>query len=283
MSANHSGSTLLSHLLNAHTKIFGLSEIEKIGSFIPMGDRALCTCKKTYDVCDFWGDLTRDSSIDPLVNSQFRQVYRNNMDFILDRKKFKFKTREPYNLSLKEYLDSLKFIYRYALEKSGSTYVVDSTKNIDQLGILSKESDVSLCMIHLIREPGGVAWSYQRKYGSWFYGTKHWLKSNFKSSLIKRRLQRLRVNVVTLSYSSLIRDPEATLKDLCHKIGIPFESGMLDYSSAEHHFCGGNRRTSVKTDKVIGVDNWREKMSLFKKVVVFAVAGWVYFLMYKKK
>jgi hypothetical protein len=106
--------------------------------------------------------------------------------------------------------------------------------------------------IHLVRDPRDVArscigmgWA-----GNVWTGVRRWLEAEQLWNQIKQQI--IPENRwIEITYESLISDPVETLTHLCEFIGVPYDSGMLDYSQTSTY--------DLPDAKYIG--QWQRKMS----------------------
>lgn len=89
-------------------------------------------------------------------------------------------------------------------------------------------------VLHVIRDPRDVLSSKKKAAWSLKRGSLHHIFANYVQMRIGRTegASLLGRNYHELVYEALIADPEAVLRDLCQKLGLAFEPGMLEFGSS---------------------------------------------------
>lgn len=254
----HSGSTLLDLLLDGHSQIAGVGEMERARP------EAVCTCGKHPMECPVWHGVF---GAPPWPR---REVYRTKLAFFFDRRPFlSGSTHKP--IDEKEFLDSTVAAYRTVLEREGKQIIVDSSAQTDRADLLSRSKEVEPYYIHLIRDGRGATWSFLRKYKRLFPFFFMWFTANVKIELFFRRA---RGKHIRMRYEDLTRDPAGELARICALLDIPYEAKMLEFRQNEHHQIEGNRMRfgidPIRTD-----EKWRTEMPLSLRALFNLLFGWM--------
>ena len=174
---DHSGSTLLSFLLNAHPEIVTVGETCRIGVNIP--DRwtrkaGKCSCGKPYYYCDFWnrvlaGIAARGVGISKpdyfrfemfnigVLNYAYRKAYSRPLGRTILRLSLPLYRRK------KELADKkLCAFVESVLEVSGKTIFLDASKAPYWIYPLSQNPFFDLWILDLYRDGRGVVDSWRR-------------------------------------------------------------------------------------------------------------------------
>jgi len=258
LGSGHSGSTLLDLLLDGHSKIAGIGELERARP------ESVCTCGRSVLVCRIWHDVFGPP---PWPR---REVYRTKLSFLFDRGPFlSASTRKP--VDAKEFVSSTVRIYRTVLEREGKEIIVDSSAQVDYADALSRSPDIEPVFIHLIRDGRGVTWSYIRKYKKLFPFLFLWFTANVKAELF---LRRARGKHIRMRYEDLVRDPQTELKRVCAMLGVPLEPQMLAFRQNEHHQIEGNRMR-FGTDAIRSDEKWRTDMPRSLRILFTTLFGWM--------
>jgi len=123
--------------------------------------------------------------------------------------------------------------------------VVDSSKSPDRAELLGKSKNIKPVIVHLVRDGKAVTWSYMRKYKKVLSFMWRWFSSNIKTEIIKRRNN---FDYIFIRYEDLVRNPKKTVKKILFKVGLKYESGMVDFRNFTHHEIGGNRMRFKKSN-----------------------------------
>ena len=95
--SGHCGSTLLDIILDSHSKIFGIGELENFNK------ESLCACGKELSKCSFWNDI--------LKNPKNLKIRRKKIDFILNRDRY-YTKEQGLLKDLADWLKNNELIYR---------------------------------------------------------------------------------------------------------------------------------------------------------------------------
>jgi hypothetical protein len=236
----HSGTTLLNHLLSQHPDAIGLGEVS---SFFSPGhmrqymeqwgnyaDVRLCSCGKDWDACEFWGGVKELNGL--VSDDSLRDKYQSLISYI--------KTRQGEN-----------------------SVVVDSSKNAWTLKMLIKHRQEigieaeNLIVVVMIKDVRNFTTSIYSKEGSrrsminymrtfnWWLGAN---RSIFESLAVSG------VQFVPMLYEQLCDNVEDQLKHIFDNAGL----NCLDKISLEHggsHIAMGNKNFIMRNNSRIHYDN----------------------------
>lgn len=236
----HSGTTLTEHLLSQHPQVIGLGEI---ASFFSPGhmerymarwgeypDVRSCSCGRTWEECDFWGDLFGLSGLNS--SAPLLEKYR-------------------------ELLDHVRSVY------GRNVAVVDSSKSLPVLKELV-EGGVELglardefLVVHTIKDVRSFAASVKRKAErepsllSHLRTFNWWLGSNED---MRRYLLEGDVRFVVNLYETLCADPRQVVERLLGACGLT-PSGEVDVSHGGSHIAMGNKAFTERNRNRIVYDS----------------------------
>jgi hypothetical protein len=252
LAASHSGSTLLSLLLNAHSRVHALSEIDKIGLHARNPDRGRRPLRSP-----FWRDVAA------------------RYDAAGARKLAQIELRAPRESRLEgRELAAWAIEYGRLAEAvaavSGKRILVDASKDAAQLDLLLRAERFDVRVIALVRDGRGVAHSAARKTGSFARGLRHWARSQRSAAALRARVAPERWHSVR--YEDLARAPEATLRSVCVWLGVAYEPGMLAYRRAAWEGISGNRVATRSDEKIALDERWRREL-LWRHRALFALVG----------
>jgi hypothetical protein len=159
-----SGSTLLGCILDQIDGFFYGGELRNIWKMSVLNNR-LCGCGVPFKECSLWKKIINDSfgnideaeiektikSIHKLLKSRFIPI------------KFLPLGNEYFKNQLGFYMDIVKKLFESIITTTNSKIIVDSTKAILYSYLLSLMDDIELHVLHIIRDPRGVAFSRQKK------------------------------------------------------------------------------------------------------------------------
>ena len=280
-----SGSTLIGGRLGAQPGWVHVGEIWHLWQ--DSGDlSALCSCRKPYRDCTFWGPVLDAAGITPEVAMEMRAIkadYLGTRQLLTKRAAWQGDLPEP----LQRYGSQLLKLYRAIADATGARCLVDASKTPSTIRLLSAlaqdpEARLEPKVLHLIRDPRAVAYSW------WFrpkargpqaaQGTmaRH---SPLRSTLSWRARNKAVVAACTgldvprfeLRYEDFALDPENTLKALIDFVG-PVSGGTAPH--AEIHSIRGNAVRFDGPAKPIKLDEkWRSELPGYWQRVVEMTAG----------
>ena len=153
-----SGSTVLAAALGAADGFFFAGEVRYLWQR-GLVEARLCGCGRPLPECPFWrGVLKRaygDADLDaaPIAAAQRRATRTRRVPALL--------AGAP--AADAEHVDRLGRLYRAIADESGARVVVDSSK-LPAYGVLLRSvPDIDLRVVHLVRDPRAVAYSWQRR------------------------------------------------------------------------------------------------------------------------
>ena len=136
-------------------------------------------------------------------------------------------------------------LYEQIARLTGAAVVVDSTKKLDWIRERTAELDAVGAVhkrIFLARDGRAVVNSRVRKYPDEDPAevVDAWLQQIAATeALVAERPGDARL----VRYERLATEPEATVREICAFLDLPFEPAMLDYHRVRHHPLGGNTGT----------------------------------------
>jgi hypothetical protein len=262
----HSGSTLLDILLGQHHSVTGLGECERVASSYQQ--KLLCACGEPADTCLFWsGWFHRHISF---YQKGFKRLYFKNLFSwqykILDSKGKYTATTEDID----EYRAASISLYNYARATAGTQTVVDSSKNTQRFILLNKSTQIDSVVLHLVRDPRGVAFSYWKKYGQVIWPVVRWVKENVYIMYVAKKTGKKRIMI---RYEKLASEPEKTLREICSKLHMEYDPDMLAFKNTNLHQPAGNRIRFNGVSEIKFDTEWRNKLPLLVKGIAVFLGG----------
>ncbi|MFI9553897.1 sulfotransferase [Nonomuraea endophytica] len=210
--AGRSGSTLLGRMLG---QIPGFFDVGEAGYLWERGLAAdgLCGCGRRVRRCPVWSAV---------LEKAFGGV---RPDVLADMSRLHSMTTRGRNVlaaavpgrsvaAPERYHHSLARLYGAVAEVSGCRIVVDTTKPAPYAHILARTPGIELTVVHLVRDPRAVAWSWLRHKADSMAVRPAW-----RSALLwragNRAAARLRgERYLLLRYEDLIGDPRRRLREI---------------------------------------------------------------------
>jgi hypothetical protein len=272
-----SGSTLLQRLLERCDDVVCVGELA--AHFWQRGllDGHLCGCGTPVPDCAFWGPVAHETlgladaaTVRALQRRTDRERY---LPWILS-------PRRPrrFQQELTRYSTVLAALYRNIAARSGSSLVVDSSKQPTTAALLKQLPATEVRIVHLVRDPRGVALSRTRELvrpevtgqrtlmRRWSPRSTawKWVRANLQMEILKAA----GCPTLVVRYEDLVRAPIDVLQRVCQHAGIEPPRQLLAELTAEHafqptaaHSVSGNPIRFSDTSIVIREDGaWKQQL-----------------------
>ncbi len=285
LGAGHSGSTLLNLLLNGHSQILGLSEIQQIRRY--MGHNSKDDRLQT----DFWQDVKQRYEIatgEPFtsINVHWKEAPIWNIKDTKRRENLiaptLFSELADWKIirtcEAKDFADWIRhneYIFACLAEKSGAKILIDSSKHWQRLYLLHKSGRFKIKVIHLVRDGRAVVNSYIHKFGNFNVGLRRWMS---RGAIVPFYLRREfeQSDWLQLRYEELATKPEITLTNLCDFLKLEYESQMLNYRKHLNVGMRGNRKVNKRQDdKIVLDEKWKQELSRLNLIRFALLGGWL--------
>ncbi len=158
-----SGSTLLSAILSENSRICCVGEMQSVWRAVTTNE--LCSCGEPFHVCGFWKavgdtafggwgnlDVSRVAALDRALTRQ-RHIARLLLPPV--RRRYKGDI-EAYTAILRSLYSAIKIVAR-------CDAIVDSSKGMPYALVLRQARCLDLCLVHLVRDSRGVAFSWAKR------------------------------------------------------------------------------------------------------------------------
>lgn len=283
--SGRSGSTLLERALGQFDEFTSIGELRHIWrnelDF-------LCGCGTSFRQCDFWND-TFDLAFGGLENIEFSKMRK--LQKRVDRVRFiplYFFPNLPlhsFESALSEYKDVHLRIYSAIHSITGKRFILDSSKDISYLYILSGIQNIRLHILHVVRDSRGVAYSWNKRpklrpevlNKKIFMPQPKTLKVAIDWVIRQWAIEHLPQKVASytfVKYDDFILSPTSTIQAIQKNIGFCADvseisgDGWINLSKPNHTVSGNPIRfISGKTPLKMDIE-WQNSCSFFNKMVV---------------
>jgi hypothetical protein len=294
LAASHSGSTLLSMLLNSHPEITTTGELKLSSKAIGDPARYRCSCGRFIRQCDFWRKVREgmsrrgygfdivDASMDyHTVDSHYVRwllgpLYRGCL--LENLRDCALKISPVWRKQLPEIQRRNIAFISTIIDITGAKVVVDSSKTSLRLKYLLRNPELDTKVIHLVRDGRGVALTYMNPAefadaatpGFRAGGTGgnrdnerytmaqaayQWRRSNEGAENVLCRLDQSQW--IKIRYEDLCTDTDNTLGCVFEFLGLDPQKRIKDFRSVEHHIVGNGMRLDT-TSEVKLDERWRD-------------------------
>jgi hypothetical protein len=246
----------------------------------------LCGCGKPVHSCGFWLEVAQ-RSLGPDYETRgpaLGRLHRETMGTLSAPKVWAHVSGRRRNPAFTEYAEALGREYRAIAEASGARVVIDSSKMASDALLAGSIPGINLKVIHLIRDPRGVAWSWRKQMrqpgpqGRAMHRQRpiataaRWDAYNAFAELLLA--PRLGGHFRRLRYEDLLDDPRGQLSDLARWIGadpadlpVSGQPPRLTLEKPTHPVWGNPVRTSSGTITLREDEEWRNRMPAAERMM----------------
>lgn len=280
-----SGSTMLDNLLGQLKGFFSIGEINCIWERNLLGEW-MCGCGRPFRACPVWSEVMK-AAFGGMDDIDAREMIRLRDSGARTRHVPLMLTplgKPLLKRRVGEYLDNLEKLYGGIKAVTGSRVVVDSSKSPAYSYALDMVPSVDLYVVHLVRDPRAVAYSWQRKKKvdpkmeglmvrySPFRSSVIWSAWNIVTEAFwsRRPSRYLRVR-----YEDLVTDPEKTLGRILaltdENVPLPHIKDREIELEATHTTSGNLSRFRTGTVELKPDEQWRGSMDVKDRELVAAL------------
>ena len=281
-----SGSTILDVVLGSDPAIEGVGELVNVARSGWINDE-YCACGKRVQSCDYWIEVRADvertvGPFDP------RDYLRLQGEFERARGMWRWWSGPPSEEHLRYGRQTLA-IYSAIRRVSGRSIIVDSSKSPVRAVALARVLGPDLRLLHLVRDPRGVAWSLlkpiarddaagvQRDIPSrpaWRTSLL-WSEVNMLSEVAARRFAPHRR--ATVRYEDFLADPARVLDVIGRVLDVDLtelaKRVVAEEPLTSGHKVAGNRLRMQEAIRLRADVEWRERLSSRDRATVRAIAA----------
>ncbi len=274
-----SGSTLLDRLIGTYPGVFSCGELNNLLPSITSPEQ-FCACGSRAQDCGFWAEVGAhwSAAVPDFTEREYlmlqrryerlRSLVRYSADFTLANPRFA------------RYAEYTGALFRAVSRLAGARVIVDSSKSPARALALSRVPGLEVCMLHLVRDVRGVAYSLRKLRGGAirparagsslrFVGT--WAAVNYFCE--KVRPQMTGPSLLT-RYEDYTADPDGLLAAVAEMLGmerVAFESRVDELQRQGHQVAGNDAR--FKPVKRIATDEtWRRQLGFAMQKSLYLLA-----------
>ncbi len=287
-----SGSTILGNILGELEEAVHVGELRSLWGLGLLG-RRVCGCGLPIRSCEFWSRVLKAGfgeqgagGVDP---REARRLQREVVRLRTTRSLLRLGgdlTRA--SADLRAYAAIAERTYRGIAEAAGATLIVDTSKHVPDAAVLTLLPGIDSAFVHLVRDPRGVAYSWQRvlrspgegvreqmpRHGAFTSG-RSWLLTNLGAQSVRRAVGPGRS--IVIRYEDFAANPRTTCERILRVIGRPASGlpfvGDDTVALGGNHTAGGNPARLVDGTTTIKLDEeWRSKQAVGARVVSTTLA-----------
>lgn len=282
-----SGTTLIDNILGQNHNFFSAGEIRHIWER-GLCQHQLCGCGKKLPDCQFW-----HSVLEKALGKNY-QAYAENLKQLaseVDKPKHILKImtkteRSAFGEKKAKYLEYLERLFIAMSEVlGGDVTILDSSKTPSHVLLLSELAILDLKIVHVVRDPRAVAFSWARskvrpeikdkveempkysyiKSGIWWFG------ANLVSEIVSKKVE----NSYLLKYENFVENPEKEIGRLLERF---FEENSIAFTSynsinleSNHTVAGNPSRFKTGPIDIRPDRKWIENMKVLHKTIIWMI------------
>ena len=290
-----SGTTLLDNILGQVDGFFSVGELRYIWDR-NLIDNMLCGCGRPFNECPVWTQVLHRAfggidqiDVHEMIRLRDRARTRHLPLMLLPWEKRLVEHR------LTEYRAVLSQLYCAIHSVTKSRVIVDSSKFPSYGYVLAGMPMVDLYIVHLVRDPRGVAYSWLKRKPQPDRGQDLYMErfDPFKSSMIwntwnltaEAFWNRTRQRYMKLRYEDFVWRPQEAMNRILNLVqeeadDLPFVDTRKVRLGINHTVSGNPNRLNVGTVEIRPDEEWRSRMKLSDKAIVTALT-WPLLIKYK--
>lgn len=285
-----SGSTVLDNALGGVAGFFSIGQLWRRWLWKPL-EQYTCGCGAAVGACPIWSRALSQAyqqlSAETGSPVSSADVLRWEMDVLRWHRVGRLLRARPTTVSHWRALDSLvratTAVYATLARATGSDVLIDSTKWPLIPGPLGLVPGIRAYVVHLVRDPRGVAFSWRRHKEDPDYGEMpqfgpvssagSWMARNWLADVVRAR-QGDRAMLVR--YEDLMTRPRSTLTAILDHIdeshrALPLQGERTLLLGPNHNVLGNPNRFSTGSVELVADEEWRSKANWFDSGVVAAL------------
>lgn len=267
----YSGATLLTILLNAHSRIVSNGE----SMFFDENDsrRYDCSCGKYIDECDFYAATT--GHMRPAAGQGWnKQLFVHVPTFsrkpllrsLLQSPRLESALRHefinvvpPYRDIRERFLNAQLQFFANARTFSQAAIYLDGTKSVRRAQLFARDDRSAMKVLHLVRDGRAFCASYVKnmpRTPSWSDAATAWVSYIAQVNAFSKSFPS--VPVLVVRYEDLCRSTADAIRTVCRFLEIPYEEPPADMMKGTHIL--GNRMRRTFNGRIVEDSSWKEKL-----------------------
>lgn len=283
-----SGSTILSDLLGELDGFFSAGELHYLW-LRGLVRRRSCGCRQPIPDCSVWSSVVQSetftSAMQGLAPEEVTQLQSEavRMKHVGRVMRLPSGERSGWD-ALDRYRQVLDGAYRSIREITGARVIVDSSKRPIDAAVARLIEHVDLYVLHLVRDPRGVAYSRIRTKEAFGHemrrsgpasSTVRWIHRNLAGEVLRRRLPRDRSMLIR--YEDLVEDPRATVREIAaflgeHVTSWPFTDDRTALLTGSHAVSGNQSRFTHGPVEIHSDHEWMTRQGRLDRLLATGIA-----------
>lgn len=285
-----SGSTLLTNLLGQVPGFFSGGELRYLWER-NLTEGHDCGCGREFLECPVWSQIVTETNAVQAAPSMTARLAETSSDKQIPALMTSAGSEKLLG-RLGEGADTLADLYRSIADVTGSHVIVDSSKVPSYAALLERVPGIDVRVLHLVRDPRAVAYSWHRRKMQHDVGREMLRRSAFESGWrwsVRNAEVRLfwratNPRFMRMRYENVIDHPEDSLQQIFDFIEesdapLPFIEPGVAEMDLTHSSSGNPNRFVTGRVELRRDDEWRRKMTSRDRATVTALT-WPQLLLY---
>ncbi len=237
VACTHTGSTLLTRILNQHPQIFSAGELQYLDRYWHPTGRP-CSCGVHALECPVWREVfwqwKRATKLDLVPVS--RVSAERGLEWIRALTgRYGTRGKNPFPQANSELMSAIAQV-------TGATVVLDNSKSVWRLLPLVRAYPERVFVLHLVRSPEGHVASRMRRKGRGFLDAV--ITKYLRTNLLAERLFGRSPHYLKVRYEDLVARPEETIRGVTDWLGLPVADPFAGEIRASHDINGNDETKS---------------------------------------
>ena len=281
-----SGSTLLGNAIGSFPGAVSAGEV-KLGFRRGLVEDGHCGCRLPVRECPVWRPVYQ-TTFGHLPTAEEAADVDRRLTRLTRTRRVPWWLLDRPDAEADELADLLARLLAAVAAESGSPTVVDSSKSPAYGALLARSPRLDVRVVHLVRDPRAVAWSWQRTSASHQVGgfeeemerfspvktSLMWLESSTSIPALWRGHPD---NPLTVRYEDLVADPAHELRRAAEHAGLEPDLGFVRpdglHLGTNHAVAGNPNRVRQGPVQLRRDDEWRTRMPQRDQALVSAMTA----------
>lgn len=281
--SGRSGSTILGNVLGQINGFFFGGEVCNLWSQSLAGNR-LCGCNIPSKECEVWKSIFNEAfgGMDKIDVKHMRQMMRRGIRTRYIPLLFMPGGKELLKSKVGLFLDNLEKLYLAIKKVTNSNVIVDCSKHSGYGYMLSLIPEVDLYIIHLVRDPRAVTFSWLKKkiqpdkdetlYMSQYGPFKSCLQWNIRNVLAETFWEKNKSKYIRVRYEDFTNNPKNVIQSIVSMVNevppsLPFVDEHKVKLGINHGVWGNPSRFRSGIVELQKDEEWKEKMKKGDKII----------------
>lgn len=285
--ARRSGAVMLEAMLSQGVGVLGLGDVQAFWRVAFASDGATCSCGLSLADCPLWGHVRAHLPQSALDAARLRHAMQHKLHHPSSRWAWWKGSGSDNTGAYEELLRATAMLYSLACDASHDSILVDASGSARYGAMLCDAPDLRVHVVHLVRDPRAVAYSYRRRASLPAAPEKkaeapHSSRSSASAWVQQNRacaaLSRTAATYVRVRYEALTQEPYGTVERILETAGLDVPaSGELKHGSVYFdgmHAVAGSTLRFMRGGMPIRADkSWRSGLTSWDKVLVTALTS----------